>query len=54
MEKLQREIESARRKLDDAIARGCSEQMCYRLSLELDRLIEYYIILEERTSIPVA
>ncbi len=54
MENLQREIETARRKLDDAIEGGCSEQMRYRLSLELDRLIEYYVILEERTSVPVA
>lgn len=54
MEKLLREIEAARRRLDDAIGRGCSEQKCYMLSLELDRLIEFYIALEERAGMPVA
>lgn len=54
MEKLLREIEAARRKLDDAIEEGYSEQMCYVLSLEMDRLIECYIACEEQTNISVA
>lgn len=54
MEKLQRDIESARKKLDAAIGKGYNEQICYSLSVELDRLIERYIAMKEREGVPVA
>lgn len=54
MEKLRKEIEAARRNLDDAVGRGCNDQLCHTLSEELDRLIEIYIDMKERECIPIA
>ena len=42
-EELQRKIEAARKKLDKAIGNGYDETLCYKLSVELDRLVELYI-----------
>ncbi len=53
IEKLQRDIEIARKKLDQAIGDGSDEALCYELSVELDRLIERYITLEENTETSV-
>lgn len=53
MDKLRKEIEATRKKLDDAIKKGYNEQTCYKLSIELDRLIEIYIDVEERERIPM-
>lgn len=40
------DIEAARRKLNEAVGRGYNDQV-YRLSLELDRLIEIYVDMRE-------
>ncbi len=48
MEKLRKEIEGVRRKLDDAVENGYNEEDCYSLSLELDQLIEIYIAKTEK------
>ena len=63
MERLRRNIEVVREKLDDAVKEGYDEQTCYSLSVELDQLIETYIIriqegfssgiLENKTDKPV-
>ncbi len=47
MEKLKSSIEAARKKLEDAVGDDYQEQTCYSLSVELDKLIELYISLEE-------
>lgn len=39
------EIERARGRLDDALERAGSIEECYALSLELDTLIEKYLVL---------
>jgi hypothetical protein len=44
---LQQEIEDVRKKLDDAIVNDYDEDICYRLSVELDKLIEDYITIKE-------
>lgn len=50
---LQNEIETARKRLDDAIGNGYDEDVCYGLSVELDELIEQYIMMEEERVLPV-
>lgn len=52
MERVRKDIEAARRKLNKAVGRGYSEQ-AYRLSLELDRLIELYVDMREKEDSPV-
>lgn len=54
MEKLQRNIEVVRERLDHAVEKGYDEHACYSLSLELDRLIELYISMEEKRKVPMA
>lgn len=44
MERLRRNIEVVRERLDDAVKEGYDEQNCYSLSVELDQLIETYIL----------
>lgn len=44
-EKISREIEDARGRLDEALERAGSIEDCYELSLELDTLIEKYLTL---------
>lgn len=53
-EELRKKIETARKKLDKAIADGCDEAIIYRISVELDHLIERYITLEENAEISVS
>lgn len=48
MEGLQNEIEIVRKRLDNAVANGYNREACYSLSLELDRLIEVYIMKAEK------
>lgn len=48
---LQDEIELARKRLDDAISNGTDQQTYYLLSIELDQLIEEYILLEEEKQV---
>lgn len=54
MEKLRRNIEVVRGKLNAAVSKGYDEQTCYGLSLELDRLIEIYISMKEKERVPTA
>lgn len=44
-ERISREIEHARGRLDEALERAGSIEECYELSLELDYLIEKYLTL---------
>ena len=48
MEGLRREIETVRGRLDNAVENGYNQEACYNLSLELDRLIEVYIMKTEK------
>lgn len=48
MSNLLDEIEVVRKKLNDSCKHGYDEESCYQLSVELDRLIEQYILWEKK------
>lgn len=50
---LRQEIESTRKRLDDAMAAGVPLDEYYEISVELDKLIECYIDLGEREMVEV-
>lgn len=50
---LREEIESTRKRLDDAMAAGIPLDEYYEISVELDKLIECYIDLSERETVGV-
>lgn len=50
---LREEIESTRKRLDDAMAAGVPLNEYYEISVELDKLIECYIDLGEREEVEV-
>ena len=52
MNKLLQEIEVVRKKLNKAMENGYDEEKCYKLSVELDQLIEQYIQLDGQPGQP--
>lgn len=51
---LQSEIEDARKRLNVAIEQRKNDEICYKLSVNLDKLIERYIDLQEQDSLAIS